>query len=204
MNVQLFPNKVNDGNGHKFQVAIFHYPPYVNVVKTGREYSTNKTYRLGVLLFSIWTLNFSVLPVINPKLNITLKEAFKTSVKQLENGEANVIAMQSVITGTFKTLSYSVRKEGCMKYLAFVPILPNLKLSLSWKILICILTIPLIFSLLNLIMFFMKFHYVRLDFFDVFQVFFGYPLALRSNFVYIRSFHTHHILNRLCFKFDEN
>ena len=180
-NVQLFPNKLNDANGHKFKVAIFHYPPYMNVVKTGREYSMNKTYRYGLLLFAIRTLNFSVSPVINPKVNITLKEAFGTSLKQLENSEANVIALQSVITGNMKNLSYSVRKEGCVKYLAFVPILPNMKWNLSWRILIYILTIPLIFLLLNLLMYFIKFHYVRFDLFDVFQVFFGYPLALRSN-----------------------
>ena len=183
-NVHLFPNKLNDANGHKFQIAVFHYPPYVNVVKNGKEYSMNKTYRFGVLSFAIQRLNFSVSPVINPKVNITLKEGLETSFKQLENSEANVMVLPISMTrrNVYKTLSYSVTKEDCLQYLSFVPILPNTKLTLSWKILIYILTIPLIFLLVNLVMYFMKFRYNRLDFFDVFQVFFGYPLHLKSDF----------------------
>lgn len=155
----LFPNKLLNMNGYPIKMCMYHFPPYVNITARNHDGSVKHVDGINYIYTTLLSrfLNFSMIHVV--ELNFeTAAEFIEASKKLLDNDTINMmpIPMFSSIFNYRQHFEASIHIHY-IKFVAFVPILPRMRVVLPDSLLGNFLTCSLFLITVGIIARLLKF-----------------------------------------------
>lgn len=137
--VKIFPQKLQNVNGHRIKLPIYHDPPYLDYLTRNNSTLLTGIY-LPLFALIIKNMNFT-LDYVKLQNDQSFSKIINKSLDLLVNDEIELIAVPESLRLTKDHLTVEIN-EDCRKYVAIAPIIQFSTLSVPPKIFVNALVIP--------------------------------------------------------------